>query len=125
MPVLPIDTGRYGTQEMRRIFEEEPRFQKMLEVESALAWAHSEVGNIPRRDAERVMIVVSAKRVKLSRMKEIEREIKHDLMSMVRALAEACGPSGPTFTSGQQAPTSWTQPQRYSYEKLWSSSRRD
>ncbi len=94
MPILPIDTGRYGTPEMRRIFEEENRVQKMLDVEAALAWAHAEVGNIPVEDAERIMATASLKHVKLERIKEIEREIKHDVMALVRALAEACGSSG-------------------------------
>ena len=94
MPILPIDTGRYGTPEMRRIFEEEVRVQKMLDVEAALAWAHAEVGNIPREDAERIMATASLEHVKLARVKEIEREIKHDVAALVRALAEASGSSG-------------------------------
>ncbi|MCK4434990.1 adenylosuccinate lyase, partial [Candidatus Bathyarchaeota archaeon] len=94
MPILPIDTGRYGTPEMRRIFEDEMRVQKMLDVEAALAWAHAEVDNIPREDAEKIAAMASTKHVRLSRIKEIEREIKHDIASLVRALAEACGSSG-------------------------------
>jgi adenylosuccinate lyase len=94
LPILPIDTGRYGTPEMRRIFDENNRLQKMLEVEAALAWAHSEIGDIPKRDAEKIIEMASTKHVKLSRVKEIEREIKHDVMALVRALAETCGPSG-------------------------------
>jgi len=94
LPILPIDTGRYGTAEMRKIFEEENRLQKMLDVEAALAWAHAEVGNIPQKDAEKIVAMASLKHVKLSRIKEIEREIKHDVMALVRALAEACGSSG-------------------------------
>ncbi|MEM3578176.1 MAG: adenylosuccinate lyase [Candidatus Bathyarchaeia archaeon] len=94
MPILPIDTGRYGTPEMRRIFEEETRIQKMLDVEAALAWAHAEVGNIPCKDADKIISMASTKYVKLSRIKEIEREIKHDVMAIVRALAEVCGKSG-------------------------------
>lgn len=94
MPILPIDTGRYGTQEMRRVFDEENRLQRMLDVEAALAWAHGQVGNIPRENTEKIVRTASVKQVKLSRVKEIEREIKHDVMALVRALAEACGPSG-------------------------------
>lgn len=92
--VTPIDTGRHGTVEMRKIFEEEARVQKLLDVEAALAWAHAEVGDIPRKDAEKIAAMASTKYVKLSRIKEIEREIKHDVASLVRALAEVCGPSG-------------------------------
>jgi adenylosuccinate lyase len=94
LPILPIDTRRYGTPEMLQIFEEENRLQKMLDVEAALAWAHAEVGNIPRKDAEKIIKTASVKHVKLSRVKEIEREIRHDIASLVRALAEACGSSG-------------------------------
>jgi len=94
LPVLPIDIGRYGTPEMRRVFDEETRLQRMLDVEAALAWAHAEVGNIPREDAEKIVKTASVKYVKLSRVKEIDKEIRHDIAAMVRALAEACGPSG-------------------------------
>lgn len=94
MPILPIDTGRYGTREMLSIFEEENYVQKMLDVEAALAWAQAEVGDIPRADAEKIAKMASTEYVKLSRIKEIEKEIKHDVMSLVRALAEVCGTSG-------------------------------
>jgi adenylosuccinate lyase len=94
LPILPIDTGRYGTPEMLSIFEEESYVQKLLDVEAALAWAHAQVGNIPREDAEKIASMASTKYVKLSRIKEIEKEIKHDVMSLVRAFAEVCGSSG-------------------------------
>jgi len=94
MPILPIDTGRYGTREMLLIFEEETYVQKLLDVEAALAWAHAQVGNIPRDDAEKIAKMASTEYVKLSRIKEIEKEIKHDIMSLVRAFAEVCGRSG-------------------------------
>jgi len=94
LPILPIDTGRYGTSEMKAIFEEENRLQRMLDVEAALAWAHAEVGNIPRKDAQTIMDVATTKQVKLSRVKEIESQIKHDVTSIVRALSEAAGSSG-------------------------------
>jgi len=94
MPILPIDTGRYGSPEMRRIFDEENRLQKMLEVEAALAWAHSQVGSILKKDAQKIVEKASTKYVKLERVKEIEKEIRHDVMALVRALAEACGTSG-------------------------------
>lgn len=94
MTILPIDTQRYGTPEMKFIFEEKTWFQKLLDVEAALAWAHSKVGNIPRKDAEKIASVASLKHVKLHRIKEIERDVKHDMVALVRAFAEACGSSG-------------------------------
>ena len=94
MPILPIDTGRYGTPEMFKVFEEEARVQKLLDVEAALAWAHAEVGNIPKADAKKIEEMASTKYVKVERVKAIEKEIKHDIASLVRALSEQCGPSG-------------------------------
>jgi adenylosuccinate lyase len=94
LPILPIDTGRYGTPEMLKIFEEETRVQKLLDVEAALALAHAEAGNIPKKDAEKIAAMASTKYVKVERVKVIEKEIKHDIASLVRALSEVCGPSG-------------------------------
>jgi len=94
LPILPIDTGRYGTSEILKIFEEETRVQKLLDVEAALALAHAEVGNIPTKDAEKIAAMASIKYVKVERVKAIEKEIKHDIASLVRALSEVCGPSG-------------------------------
>jgi adenylosuccinate lyase len=79
---------------MLAIFEEENYIQKMLDVEAALAWAQSEVGEVPREDAEKIMQMATIKHVKISRVKEIEKEIRHDVMALVKALAEVCGPSG-------------------------------
>lgn len=91
---LPIDTGRYGTPEMRRIFEEEYRLQKMLDVEAALAWAHAEVGDIPREDAQKIMEAATTRLVKLTHVKELESQIRHDVMSIVRVLSDVSGTSG-------------------------------
>jgi len=66
----------------------------MLDVEAALAWAHAEVGNIPHEAAQKIAEKASTRYVKLERVKEIEEEIKHDVMALVRALSEVCGPEG-------------------------------
>jgi len=79
---------------MRRIFEEEYRLQKMLDVEAALAWAHAEVGDIPREDAQKIMEVATTRLVKLTHVKELESQIRHDVMSIVRVLSDVSGTSG-------------------------------
>lgn len=93
MAIHPIDY-RYGSEEMRRIFEEESKLQKLLEVEAALARAHAKLGNIPEEAAKEISKKASTKYVKLERVKEIEAEINHDLMAVVLALAEVCGEAG-------------------------------
>jgi adenylosuccinate lyase len=79
---------------MLRVFDEASRVQKMLSVEAALALAHADVGNIPRAAAEEIAAKASTEHVKVERIKAIEKEIKHDVAALVRALAEQCGESG-------------------------------
>jgi adenylosuccinate lyase len=97
MPILPIDTGRYGSAEMRRIFDEENRLQKWLDVEAAIAQAQGSVGDIPKEAADEIARNADTKIVTLARTKEIEKETRHDLMSMVLALTEACSGEGKRF----------------------------
>ncbi len=94
MPILPIDSGRYGTPEMFQVFDEQMRLQRLLDVEAALAMAQADVGDIPLKDAQKIAMMASTKYVKLERVRAIEKDIKHDLASLVRALAEQCGSSG-------------------------------
>lgn len=94
MPILPIDTGRYGSPEIRSVFDETTRFQRMLDVESALMWARAEVGDIPQDAAEEVASRSSLKYVKLERIHEIEKTTDHEVMAMVEALSEVSGKGG-------------------------------
>lgn len=94
---LPIDTGRYGSPEIRAIFDEENRLQKWLDVEAAVAKAQAAVGDIPKTAADEIQKNANTKVVTLARCKEIEKEIRHDLMSMVRALSEACTGEGKRY----------------------------
>ncbi|MHA1819352.1 MAG: adenylosuccinate lyase, partial [Promethearchaeota archaeon] len=89
MPVHPIEF-RYYTDEMRNIFTEENKLAMWLKVEAALAEAHAKIGNIPVEAAKEIKKKATLEYVKLERVKDIEREIHHDLMAMVRALTEQC-----------------------------------
>lgn len=93
MLVCPLDF-RYGKEDMKKIFSEENRLQKYLDVEAALARAQSRLGIIPENDAKIITEKASGKFVNKERVKEIEAEIKHDLMAVVKALSEKCGDSG-------------------------------
>ena len=88
-PVCPLDY-RYGRRELKEIFGEKKRLQYLLDVEAALARAHAKVGNIPKEVAEEISRKASIEYVRIDRVKEIESEIKHDIMAIVRALAEVC-----------------------------------
>lgn len=93
MAVHPIDY-RYGSEQMRRIWDEENKLQKLLDVEAALARAHAKLGNIPEEIARVISERASTEWVKLERVKEIEAEIHHDIMAVVKALSEVCGEHG-------------------------------
>jgi adenylosuccinate lyase len=97
LPILPIDTGRYGSPEIRRVFDEENKFQKWLDVEAAVAQAQAEVGDIPKQAADEIASNANTKTVTLARAKEIEKETHHDLMSMVMALSESCKGEGKKY----------------------------
>ncbi len=88
-PVCPLDY-RYGREELKDIFSEKQKLQFLLDVEAALARAHAKVGNITKKDADEITKKANTEYVKVERVKEIERETKHDIMSVTRALAEKC-----------------------------------
>jgi len=93
MAIHPIDY-RYGSEEMKRIWDEENKLQKLLDVEAALARAHAKLGNIPRESAEIIGERANTNWIKVERVKEIEEEIHHDIMAVVKALSEVCGEHG-------------------------------
>ena len=93
MPVCPLDF-RYGRPEMKQIFDEEARLQKLLEVEAALAQAQAKVGNIKRDHADIIKKTASVRYVKLDHVREIDQKINHEITAVIRALSEQCGESG-------------------------------
>lgn len=91
MQIHPIDF-RYGTPEMKTVWSEENRFCCVVSAETALVSALASCGIIPEEDANAVSS--HAHEATLARAKEIEAEIGHDLMGMVKALSEVCGEAG-------------------------------
>ena len=91
MAVHPIEY-RYGTKEMRAVWSEENRFACIVRAEVALAKAEAAHGMIPVIAAEE--IEKNAKNASLARAQEIEAEISHDMMAIVKAISEVCAESG-------------------------------
>jgi adenylosuccinate lyase len=91
MAIHPIEY-RYGTPEMRAVWTEENRFACIVRAETALARAAADYGLVPSVAAE--VIEKNAANARLSRAREIEAEINHDMMAMVKAIAEVCGEAG-------------------------------
>ena len=87
--ICPLDY-RYGRKEMKRIFSEEGRILYQMKVEAALAKAHATLKTISHEDAKEIERVSNLDVVKVSRIKEIEKDTNHDLMAMVKAMTEKC-----------------------------------
>jgi len=87
--ICPIEF-RYGRKEIKNIFSEESRLSYWLKVEAKLARAHAFLGNISKKAADEIEKKANIKYVKIERVKEIEKEIGHDVMAMVKALSEKC-----------------------------------
>jgi adenylosuccinate lyase len=87
MAIHPIDF-RYGTPEMKRIWEEDFRLRCLFRVECALAAAEENVGLIPKGAADD--IAKAAEAASPARVKQIEDEIGHDMMAVVLAMTEVC-----------------------------------
>jgi adenylosuccinate lyase len=68
--------------------------ERALRVEAALAAAQAEVGLVPQDAARAIDHVVETGGVSLARVDALEAALRHDVMAISRALAEAAGPSG-------------------------------
>ena len=90
-PVSVLDY-RYGTEQMRTVFRANSYLQYLLEVEATLAEVQESKNIIPKGISKNIRNGV--KLVKRKRVEEIETEINHDVMSVVKALEEHSGDSG-------------------------------
>ena len=88
MPILPIDSGRYGSKEMRTIFEDDRKLQYQLNFEKTVAQAQAKMGIIPPTAADDIARCVKSSKVTLSRVSELEAISEHDIAAIVEAISE-------------------------------------
>lgn len=93
MPILPIDSGRYGSKKMKEIFEEEKRLQYQLDFEAEVALAQAKVKLIPNVAAKQISRNARSGAITLERVKELEKITEHDTVAVVEALSERCASS--------------------------------
>jgi adenylosuccinate lyase len=86
--------SRYGSSEVRKIFSEETRIEKMLDIEAALVRVLAEFNEVPKEAADIVSQKAKIEFVTPGRIKELEKKFKHDIVALVNALAEQCGEYG-------------------------------
>jgi len=90
VPILPIDTGRYGSDEIKRVFEEQNRLGYELEFEASVAEVQGEIELIPRRAATEIASKARSGKITIKRVKELEAVSEHDLAAVVESISEVC-----------------------------------
>ncbi len=83
--VHPIDY-RYGTEEMKAIWSERSKIERMVLVEIALLKALAKRGYLSEEEVKKAE--KAARNVTPEKVKRIEAEIKHDIMALVKAISE-------------------------------------
>ena len=82
---------RYTLPEMGRIWSDESKYRAWLEVELATAEALAETGEVP---AEAAQLLRQHAAFQVSRIQEIEREVRHDVIAFTTAVSQSMAAAG-------------------------------
>ncbi len=82
---------RYSRQEMTRLWTDQYRFETMLKVEILATEALVKQKKVP---ASALAVIRKKAKVNVPRIREIEREVKHDVIAFVTQVAQTVGPEG-------------------------------
>src|SRR5438309_10449692 len=93
MAILPIDSGRYGTKQMKEIFDVLTKLTYQLEIEAAVAQAQSEIGMIPKNAARNISLRTRPGKITVNRVRQLETKSDHDTAVLLESLSEICMPS--------------------------------
>ena len=74
---------------MAKIWEPENKFQKWLDVEIAACEAWAKLGEIPKKGLD---VIKKKAKFNLSRIDEIEKTVKHDVIAFLTSVGENVGP---------------------------------
>ena len=78
---------RYSRPAMKRVWSDENKFNKWLDVEIAVCDAWADLGVIPRKAMPKIKLA----RCNMKRMEEILKETHHDMTAFLGAVAESVG----------------------------------
>jgi len=80
---------RYSVPEVSRIWDDEYKLSIWLKIEILVCEAYSKIGIVPLDAVERIKL--NASYGSSEKVKEIERETKHDVVAFVKAVGESIG----------------------------------
>src|SRR5215510_4347862 len=88
---------RYTRPKMGRIWEDQNKYQRWLDVELAVVETLAEEGIIPKQDAAEIKRRAG---FSVDRINEIEAEVKHDVIAFTTSVAEHVGAASRFFHFG-------------------------
>jgi adenylosuccinate lyase len=88
---------RYTRPQMGKIWEDQNKYQRWLDVELAVTETLAEQGVIPTQDAAEIKSRAS---FSVDRINEIEAEVRHDVIAFTTSVAEYVGPASRFFHFG-------------------------
>jgi len=98
MPVNPADSPilgtLYGSDAMRAVFDETAYFQRMLDVEAALARVQARLGIIPADAAEAIVAAAKFENLRTEDLAASARNVGYPVVGLVAGLSKAAGPAG-------------------------------
>jgi 3-carboxy-cis,cis-muconate cycloisomerase len=98
MPVNPADSPilgtLYGSDAMRAVFDERAYFQRMLDVEAALARVQARLGIIPADAAEAITRAARVENLVSEELAASARNVGYPVVGLVAGLSRAAGEAG-------------------------------
>ena len=98
MPVSPADSPilgtLYGSDAMRAVFDETTYFQRMLDVEAALARVQGRMGVIPADAAEAIAAAAKVENLRTEDLAASARNVGYPVVGLVAGLSKAAGEAG-------------------------------
>jgi 3-carboxy-cis,cis-muconate cycloisomerase len=98
MPVNPADSPilgtLYGSDAMRTVFDETTYFQRMLDVEAALARVQGRMGIIPAQAAAAIVAAANVGNLSTSDLAASARNVGYPVVGLVAGLSKAAGEAG-------------------------------
>ncbi|NLT27789.1 MAG: adenylosuccinate lyase [Dehalococcoidales bacterium] len=79
---------RYSRPQMKKVWSDENKFTKWLDVEIAVCESWAELGKIPRNAVPKIKMA----RLNMKRMEEILQETHHDMTAFIGSVSESLGP---------------------------------
>src|SRR6202046_2023025 len=98
MPTNPADGPilgvLYGSDAMRAVFDETAYFQRMLDVEAALARVQGRLGIIPADAAETIIAAAKIENLRTEDLAASARNVGYPVVGLVSELSRAAGEAG-------------------------------